>query len=380
MLVGDVDCLSYNDLRKVAKLYNIKTNKKAARLRSELKRAIGLENTARYKGSDLIQYAVLKPNTSGSSPNLTCERPCPLSKNSPLRDEENDLLNAIYEVSSPVFSEHTSPVVTEFKGPSGTILPSLEDCPKLSSVTMLNRKDLPTSMVSTDFLVKPSKTDVPKLTKNIAKSFSVRTVPDFGRIHARAAAKMESLPDFLRRRQNVMTVLSGTTGRKHTGEKSNSNTLTSVPLTDLSNREVGLPLKRSDLTVFSGHTSVCSPVKHRSNPSLNSLSSRLSTKRQTPTIPEDSAFSRRKAYDLKRRLSHTGLLPKGISTNNDSPNPPMTSSSLGTMVTVRRRDPVVRSLSAHVAIHKQRAHVLNQKLRQDAKQAVISGRRGLLPV
>ncbi|KAF7260163.1 hypothetical protein EG68_02730 [Paragonimus skrjabini miyazakii] len=250
-------------------------------------------------------------------------------------------------------------------------------------------------MVSTDCRAKPCKPDVPKVVGNTAKSFSVRTVPDFCRIHARAAAKMESLPDFLRRRQNVIatntkrppfasprfqTVLSGATGGKRTDGESSLNTLTSVPLTDLSNLEVGLPLKRSDLTVSSGHTSVCSPVKHGSNPSLNSLSSRLSTKRHTPTISEDSAFSRRKAYDLKRRLSHTGLLPKGVSTNNDSLNPPITSSSLGTMVTVRRRDPVVRSLSAHVAMHKQRAHVLNQKLRQDAKQAVISGRRGLLPV
>ncbi|KAF6771786.1 hypothetical protein AHF37_09641 [Paragonimus kellicotti] len=187
---------------------------------------------------------------------------------------------------SPVFSEHTSPIVTECKGPPGTILPSSGDCPKLSSVTMLNRK------VSADCPANPSKPDVPKIVENTAKSFSVRTVPDFGRIHARAAAKMESLPDFLRRRQNVIaastkrppfasprfqTVLSGATGGKRTDGKSTLNTLTSVPLTDLSNREVGLPLKRSDLTVFSGHTSVCSPVKRRSNPSLNNLSSRLSS-------------------------------------------------------------------------------------------------------
>ncbi|KAF7260164.1 hypothetical protein EG68_02731 [Paragonimus skrjabini miyazakii] len=133
MLVGDVDCLSYNDLRKVAKLYNIKTNKKAARLRSELKRAIGLENAARNKGSDskLGSHPVncansFSTNFEGASPIPTCERSCSISKNSPLRDKENDPLNTTYEVSSPVFSEHTSPVVTEFKELTGKLLSLLK--------------------------------------------------------------------------------------------------------------------------------------------------------------------------------------------------------------------------------------------------------------
>ncbi|KAF8572271.1 hypothetical protein P879_01883 [Paragonimus westermani] len=305
---------------------------------------------------------------------------------------------------SPVFSEHTSPVITECKGPSDDFrkfLP-IEPCTEQLEFIADSKApviDIPNYLIRKnhilDSLVKPSKPDVPKVVGNTAKSLSVRTVPDFGRIHARAAAQMESLPDYLRRRQKVIaantkrppfaspqfqTVLSGTTGGKRTDGKSTLNTLTSVPLADLSNREVGLPLKRSDPIVFGGHTSICSPMKHGSNPSLNSLSSRLSSKRHTPTIPEDSAFSRRKAYDLKRRLSHTGLLPKRISATNDPPNPSIGPPSLDTMVTVRRRDPVVRSLSAHVAMHKQRAHTLSQTLRQSAKQAIISGRRGLLPV
>ncbi|KAA3682334.1 uncharacterized protein DEA37_0008675 [Paragonimus westermani] len=297
MLVEEVDSLSYNDLRKAAKLFNIKTNKKDLEL--------GCHPVNHVNGS-----SVHFPN-------------------------------------------------------------------------------LPTSVVFTDRLAKPSKPDVPKVVGNTLKSLSVRTVPDFGRIHARAAAKMESLPDYLRRRQQVIAANTKRppfaspqfqTGGKRTDGKSTLSTLTSVPLADLSNHEVGPPLKRSDPIVFSGHTSICSPMKHGSNRSLNSLSSRLSSKRHTPTIPEDSAFSRRKAYDLKRRLSHTGLLPKRISATNDPPNPSVGPPSSDTMVTVRRRDPVVRSLSAHVAMHKQRAHALSQTLRQGAKQAIISGRRGLLPV
>ncbi|OON13936.1 hypothetical protein X801_10280, partial [Opisthorchis viverrini] len=173
-------------------------------------------------------------------------------------------------------------------------------------------------------------------------SSRVRPIPNFKRIHAQAAAKMESLPQYLERRCQARNetrppfaspVFRGYTGAMRTGNlKDTINARAPVPLSDMTN-----------------------------------------IKRSASNLPADSAFARRKAYDTHRRLSTTPAKNTTTPKRTTIRGSPLRHSKNSAAPS----DPRIVSFRAHVALQKQKAKTSAQMNRFITKRVLVDTNRGI---
>ncbi|GAA54729.1 hypothetical protein CLF_105244 [Clonorchis sinensis] len=234
---------------------------------------------------------------------------------------------------------------------------------------------IPEAFNATDNNNRQLKSSNSKISSAISR---VRRIPNFKRIHAQAAAKMESLPQYLERRCQARNetrppfaspIFRGYTGAMRTGNlKDTISNRAPVPLSDMTNSShclVKVKLPRGSSLVES--------CKLSGSQASGQVKPTFPVKRSASNLPADSAFARRKAYDTHRRLSTTPAksttTPKSTtirdSSLRNSKNPAAPS------------DPRVISSQTHVALQRQKAATSVQMNRFITKRVVVDTNRGM---
>ncbi|CAL8068003.1 unnamed protein product [Calicophoron daubneyi] len=250
MSVELVDRLAYAELRKLAKQHGLKANKKASFLRSKLKEIF--KSLSRRVEKDSSVKTLDGGISAATSNNVS-------HTNSP-RDEEisaGTALNTTYELESP-----TLPVAlfTEKDNQAG-VEPNGRQC----SHEFPPAKRQAVSRVGSGLRVEahPAK-------------LREKSRPPFASPHYRLQPDVASSPSGL-------------------------------PLSDLSNCVARVNLSRKSLGHSISSASACATSAHSKG-----SDSRVTLK-LGPNIPADSAFARRKAYDLQRKLSRSSsVISSGV--------------------------------------------------------------------
>ncbi|CAH8623191.1 unnamed protein product [Schistosoma bovis] len=298
----DVDSLRYVELQRLAKMHGIKANKKASELKKELKILLCIqefESTGTKNGETASAESV---ETEESSFRCTDKPKLPAD------DQENKENGGI--TSTPI-SDDEAPGV-------------LNRTYELTSPVVCCKKDT---------IENPIKQYSESHKLSIAKKPSViKTVPDFSKIHAKAASKLESLVSYASRRNLTSKprppfasppfVNNNKKVSNSSGDKSEISQ-TNIPQHKFSlQKKISIPLN-DKITILKNSNSVKRSKSLLSPFSSNEISTTVNNQQQannlaacnplsrktTIKIPADSAFARRKAYDLKynqsRRLSCT---------------------------------------------------------------------------
>lgn len=374
----NIDDMSYKMLRKLAKQYGISGKQKAVILRAKLKNALkpvhsldgGSEHSDEQKDNSATKINALQPNMgswlgSNTGKNDDC-RP-----SSSLVDEgtnsSGSKLNSTYELESPklAFIPATTKEKSEGKNES------LEEFPEAS-----RRHGSP--IVSND---RP---------KKAVKYFVARPVPNFSRIHARAASKMESLPEFMLRMATVRPPFASPTYQpsKITESKPISSTVKSNrALSDVSNQVKHAQPAKSSMHFIPDKVSTA--TKHReghrfSRSSEADNNAATLVRKHTPKIPADSAFARRKAYDMKLNLArlscHTPSRSSAsdkLHSHNAGRTPYLPTPSQPTKSTVPRRDPRDCRPGLNVLTQRERFGAIVLQNRTEARRTLMNAHRGL---
>ncbi|XP_018653563.1 hypothetical protein Smp_140240 [Schistosoma mansoni] len=294
----DVDSLRYAELQRLAKMHGIKANKKASELKKKLKILLCIQefgSTGTQNGETALSESVESKESSFKS----TDKP-----KLPAGDQENKENDGI--TSTPKDDDEASCVLNRTY--------------EVSSFYTFY------SISAAIFSFESRKLSVAK------KPSVVKTIPDFSKIHAKAASKLESLvsyasrhnltskprppfasPPFVNNNKKVSD------SSDHKSEISQANIperkfslqkKKSIPLNDKTTILKNSNSVKRSKSVFSRFSSneISTTVNNQQQANNLSASSPLSRK-TTIKIPADSAFARRKAYDLKcnqsRRLSCT---------------------------------------------------------------------------
>ncbi|KAK4467903.1 hypothetical protein MN116_008513 [Schistosoma mekongi] len=344
----DIDNLRYAELQRLAKKHGIKANKKASKLKEELKIILSVQESesTSTKINELVSTEFAEKLT-----------------------DELSFRNTIKWNFSPDGQENKENVITSS--------PASDE-----NSGVLNRTyELPV-MCSTKEVVQDPVNQYPDSRKVIIvkKPSVTKTVPDFSKIHAKAASKSESLLSYASRHNLMNKLRPPFASPPFVTRISKSFDKSKVLLSSISDQKSSLQ-KCTPLNDKTAISRTSDSVK-RSKSVLSSLSSNKtgtgikdrradnlsvsnSIKHKTTTnIPVDSAFARRKAYDLQhnqtRRLSCT---PHRVSTT--------------TKPTDLRQD--IRTLKPFVNIRRNKVEMLNvnKQNRSTSRQLLIDKSRGL---
>ncbi|THD25052.1 hypothetical protein D915_004150 [Fasciola hepatica] len=384
----NVDDLSYKLLRKLAKQHGINARQKAVTLRTALKDALGLirllNDCTEHSGKredkvTSVNTSTPKSNTKYSSPvhagthenkeSLSSSRLIGESALLPglsSRANSKSKLNTTYELTSPELISVPVESKQQFKDNADSPI----KCPEAA-----------TQRAPTAVSVKRPKAAV--------NHFVARPIPNFSRIHARAASKMESLPQFMQRLKAVRPPFASPTyPPSQTTEAKSTSSISKVnrALSDVSNRMSHSQSEKSSENGIPGDKSVTTKPRETLQTShLSGTYKKITTliQKHTPKIPADSAFARRKAYDMKRnwaRLSsHTPSRIPSVRTdpsNNTNRTPAQPTPMQPTKSTVPRRDLRDFRPGLNVAIQRESRRAVVQHARSEARRALANARRG----
>ncbi|TPP60360.1 hypothetical protein FGIG_04227 [Fasciola gigantica] len=200
---------------------------------------------------------------------------------------------------------------------------------------------------------------------------------------------MESLPQFMQRLKAVRPPFASPTyPPSQTTEAKSASSIAKVnrALSDVSNRMSHSQSEKSSESGISGDKLVTTKPREILQTSyLPGTYKKITTliQKHTPKIPADSAFARRKAYDMKRnwaRLSsHTPSRILSVGTNpsnNTNRTPAQPTPMQPTKSTVPRRDPRDFRPGLNVAIQRESRRAVVQHARSEARRALANARRG----
>ncbi|CAH8653981.1 unnamed protein product [Schistosoma rodhaini] len=298
----DVDSLRYAELQRLAKMHGIKANKKASELKKKLKILLCIqefESTGTQNGETAPSESVEIKESSFRS----MDKP-----KLPADDQENKENDGI--TSTPKDDDEASFVLNRTYELSSPLV-----CCKEDTIQNTIKKYSESRKLS------------------IAKKPSViKTVPDFSKIHAKAASKLESLVSYASRHNLASKprppFASPPFVNNNKKVSDSSDHKSEISQANIPERKFSLQKKKSislndKTTILKNSNSVKRSKSVLSRFSSNEISTTVNNQQQannlsassplsrktTIKIPADSAFARRKAYDLKcnqsRRLSCT---------------------------------------------------------------------------
>ncbi|KAH8856372.1 nucleolar and spindle-associated 1 [Schistosoma japonicum] len=345
----DIDNLRYAELQRLAKKHGIKANKKASKLKEELKILLSVQESesTNAKMNDVVSTEFtekLSDELSFKNTNFSPDgqdNKENIITSSPASDEENSVvLNRTYELPSPVMCSKKDVVENPAK-----------QYPDPRKVTMAKKPSV------------------------------IKTVPDFSKIHAKAASKLESLVSYASRHKLMNKPRPPFASPPFVTKTSKSFDKSKISLSSIPDRKFSLQkftpmndkivmsrtsdsVKRSE-SVFPSLPSNKSGTGIKDRQANNSSVSNSLKHKTTTNIPADSAFARRKAYDLQHNQTRrSSCTPHRVSSTTPKP-------------TDLRQD--IRTLKSLVNIRRNKVEMLNvnKQNRFKSRQLLIDKSRGL---